>query len=417
MATSLSQPASEASLGDSLWQEYQRTRDPRLREQLLEQHAGLVIHAARQLASNPDTVEDLIQEGYLGLLRAIDSFDPARGVTFATFAYPAVSGAMRNYLRDRGSLIREPESMRALRGRVSQAAVALAERGQSPTVERLAQQVGTGEGAVRRALRARPAFCPVSSGEGSSDDQGDGRPRGGQELSVPDDFASEVPDRLLMAQALRYLSPTERAVIEQFFYEDLTQREIARALGRSCSNVSRALRRALDKLRSLILRAEQEQGRAAADRASHPPEIRPAIVDPETGLFCRAHFHRCLSRALRGEREEEEPLCLVLMKLDGVIGNRSIRALTWLSAQVRQNTRAADLAFRIGRWRLALLLDEPRPQGSAVCRRVADLARRRAHPVAVSVGLAEWPSDGRSPAELLLSARRALSQARPAAGG
>ena len=417
MATPVSQAAGQASQEVSRWQEYRRTRDPQLRERLLQEHAGLVVHAARRLAGDHDGVEDLIQEGYLGLLRAIDSYDPTRGVAFATFAYPAIAGAMRNYLRDRGSLIREPESMRALRGRVAQAAETLAERGQPPTVERLAAQVGAGEEAVRRALIARPAFCPVSSGEASADDGGDGRIQRRLELSVPDDFASAVPDRLLMAEALRYLNPTERAVIEHFFYEDLTQREIARALGRSCSNVSRALRRALDKLRGLILRAEQEQGEAATPRAGPPPLVRPAMVDPETGLFCRAHFRRCLTRAVNRGRRQDDPLCLVLMTVDDAPGNRSTRALAWLAAQIRQHTRPVDMSFRVGRWRLALLLDAARPQADAACRRIVDLARRRARPVVVSVGLAEWPGDGRSPARLLLSARRALSRPREAARG
>ena len=418
MATSLSQPDLGTPLDSSLWHEYRRTRDPRLREQLLERHSGLVIHAARRLADHPDTVEDLIQEGYLGLLRAIDHFDPGRGVVFATFAFPSVSGAMMNYLRDRANLIREPESVRALRGRVNQAAVKLAERGQAPTVERLAAQVGAGEGAVRQALKARPSFHSVSIDGPGSEDPEAGEARGPRELSVSDDFASALPDHLLVAEALGHLTPTERAVIEHFFYNDLNQREIAQALGRSCSNVSRSLKRALKKLRTLMARADQEPTQSAPDPGSHPPVIRPAIVDAETGLFVRSHFRRCLIRALGPDRAEDDALCLVLVSLDPVADNRSVRSLSRLSALIRQNTRAGDLAFRLRRWVLALLVEEPQPLVSLVCQRIADLAGQRAHPLVVSMGLAEWPNDARSPAKLLLSARRGLIQElRSAPGG
>ena len=85
MATSLSQPASEASPEHSLWEEYRRTHDPRLRERLLERHAGLVVHAARRLGGNADTVEDLVQEGYLGLLRAIDMLKKIEGIAIVNF--------------------------------------------------------------------------------------------------------------------------------------------------------------------------------------------------------------------------------------------------------------------------------------------------------------------------------------------
>ncbi|MFQ6098752.1 MAG: sigma-70 family RNA polymerase sigma factor, partial [Armatimonadota bacterium] len=132
-----------------LFERYARSRDPNLREQLIKRHADLVEKVARGFMASGEPLEDLIQEGYLGLIKAVDSYDVNRAVKFTTYATHTISGEIRHYLRDRKTLIREPGWLHELSQKISRAIDRLTHNmDQAPTVEEIARETNLTEEAV-----------------------------------------------------------------------------------------------------------------------------------------------------------------------------------------------------------------------------------------------------------------------------
>ncbi|PJB68854.1 MAG: hypothetical protein CO095_10655, partial [Armatimonadetes bacterium CG_4_9_14_3_um_filter_58_7] len=126
--------------------EYVETRDPALRDELVLEHLTLVEKLSRRYANLGEPLEDLVQEGYIGLIKAVDQFNPKMSVKFTTYATHVVSGEIRHYLRDLGRLIKEPAWLVELRFRVNRSADELSQRlGRSPTAEEIAEELGIPE--------------------------------------------------------------------------------------------------------------------------------------------------------------------------------------------------------------------------------------------------------------------------------
>ena len=201
---------------------------------------ALVRSVARRYAGRGETLEDLVQVGAIGLIKASDRFDPTRGVAFATFATPSIEGAIRNHLRDRVSSLRIPRELHQKSGELHQRSGELeAALGRSPTLSELASSLDADERDLERVLsadRARQSI-PISAGD--------------DRLELPDHSTSisGSEDRLLLADSLRTLDERERRIVLLRFHADLTEREIARELGISQAHVSRLLGGALAKLR------------------------------------------------------------------------------------------------------------------------------------------------------------------------
>jgi RNA polymerase sigma-B factor len=209
----------------------------RERRRVVERHLPLVRSVARRYARRADQVDELVQVGCVGLLKAIDRFDPERGVELRTYALPVIEGEVRHYLRDQSTLIRMPAPVRELRHRLTRLSEDLAQRlGRFPSDRELATAAGVDEEATTEALRARP----VLSLENRAPEL---------EPPAPDELeASE--ERTRLAEAMRTLDDSERRVVYRRFFEDLTQEQIAGELGVSQAHVSRLLRRAIEKMRA-----------------------------------------------------------------------------------------------------------------------------------------------------------------------
>jgi RNA polymerase sigma-B factor len=211
------------------------------RERLIESHLPLVRTVARRHTGRGESLDDLVQIGAIGLIKASDRFDANRGVAFATFAAPAIDGEIRHHLRDRSSSLRIPRGLQRttdeLRRQRGELAASL---GHSPTLEELASALDTDEQQLERALRAELAreAIPLSAGGGAGEPPDASDQRGGSE------------DRLSLAASMRVLNERERTIVFLRFHADLTEREIARKLGISQAHVSRLLRDALVRLRS-----------------------------------------------------------------------------------------------------------------------------------------------------------------------
>ncbi len=219
-----------------------RCGDSVARERLVAANRGLVVAIAgrfRRLAG--EEYEDTLQVAYLGLLKAIDNFDPSRGTKFSTYAFPVIAGEIRRYLRDSG-LLHVNRSIQESSRRVASARAMLESRlGREPTVAELASETGLDRDEVVEAL---DASCPLvhldESGYGSG-------------LSKITDAIERVVDEVSLRQALGRLEPRERMVISLRYSAGLTQTSVACRLGISQAQVSREEKSALERLRRLML--------------------------------------------------------------------------------------------------------------------------------------------------------------------
>jgi len=228
--------------------EYARTRDPKLREQLIVQHLGLVSALARRFGADGRELDDLIQVGAIGLIQAIDRFDPSRGVAFRSYAVPTILGEMRRYFRDKASTIRLPRHLRELLAQANAASARLTQKlERPPSLDELAQAMAVPPEDL--AVAEESAQSPVSLDQEL--------PASEQEASLADYFGAEdaemarLEDRALINQVLSCLSLRERIILYLRFYQGLSQAEVAKRLHISQMHVSRLEHRALERVRQI----------------------------------------------------------------------------------------------------------------------------------------------------------------------
>ena len=214
--------------------------DERALGALVSEHRGLVERIARSNAPRADQIDDLVQEGTLGLLKAIRRYEPSRGVPFEAYASTIIAGEIRHHLRDRASCLRLPERVRELRTRLRVLAEeAEAERGRPAPLRTLADLAGVSEEAAAEAASAGLQLVD-------------------EELPTADPQFAASEDRIELGARLSRLDDREREVVFRRFFQDLTQQEIAAELGVSQMHVSRLLRGALEKMRADL--GEQSDG-------------------------------------------------------------------------------------------------------------------------------------------------------------
>src|SRR6476659_5593127 len=152
--------------------EFAETRDPALRDQLIEAHLGLAEYLARRFANRGEPLDDLVQVASLGLVKAVERFDPSRGLEFTTFATPTIVGELKRHFRDKGWAVRVPRRVQELHLRVTRVIDDLSlEIGRSPTVPEIALRAGTSEDEVIEAIDAGSAYRSTSLDAGRGDDE------------------------------------------------------------------------------------------------------------------------------------------------------------------------------------------------------------------------------------------------------
>jgi len=250
-------PAERVSDADvatpELFAQYHHTRDPQLREQLILAHMNLVRYLARKFANRGEPLEDLIQVGTIGLINAIDRFDPSRSIRFATYATPTIVGEIRRHFRDRGWAVKVPRRLQELSLAANKLTDQLTqELDRAPTVAEIADRLGVDEGQALEALELGELYeLPSLDREMGEDSEESG--------AVLADYVGQIDTamerferRARLAQALNTLPERERRIIEMRFFSNLSQTEVARRLKISQMHVSRLQQRALERLRELV---------------------------------------------------------------------------------------------------------------------------------------------------------------------
>jgi RNA polymerase sigma-B factor len=225
----------------------------RLRDELVVVHLNLVRFLAVRFANRGEPLDDLVQVGTVGLLKAIDRFDLERGVEFTTYATPTIVGEIKRYFRDKGWAVKVPRRLQELNLAVNRASDKLAiSLGRSPTVTELAEHLQAGEDEILEAQELGQAYNLLSldsevSGEADKKSQ-----TLADTVGVADAGLELLEDRANLEQAFGVLSGRERVIIYLRFYESVSQTEIAKRLNVSQMHVSRLQAKALDKLRAVL---------------------------------------------------------------------------------------------------------------------------------------------------------------------
>lgn len=231
----------------ALLRSYHRTGDARARQRLIELYLPLVRSLARRYVHCGEGLEDLVQVGSIGLIEAVDRFDPERGSDLASFAVPTITGEIKKHLRDRSTVVRIPRRLteRVLQLRPARDVLA-ARLSRAPTLSELAQELGLSEDDVVEVIATESARAPLWL---SAADGADGRLEGA--VAVEDAFET-TEERLLLAVGFRTLAERDRRILHLRFFEGLSQSEIARAVGLSQIQVSRIIRDSLERLRRAL---------------------------------------------------------------------------------------------------------------------------------------------------------------------
>ncbi|MBN1459280.1 MAG: SigB/SigF/SigG family RNA polymerase sigma factor [Armatimonadetes bacterium] len=236
-----------------LFAKYQKERDPAIREELILAHMNLVRYLARKFANRGEPLEDLIQVGMIGLINAIDRFDPSRGIRFATYATPTIVGEIRRHFRDRGWAVKVPRRLQELNLAANKAVEALTQKlDRAPTVKELAEELEVGEAEALEAVELGEMYELPSLDTALGGDSDDGRSELADYVGQVDEEIERFERRARLAEAMRTLTARERKIIQLRFFDNLSQTQVAKQLGISQMHVSRLQQRALAKLREAV---------------------------------------------------------------------------------------------------------------------------------------------------------------------
>ena len=222
--------------------------DRGLRDELVSAHIGLAEYLARRFANRGEPLDDLIQVASMGLVKAVDRFDPERGVEFSTYATHTIVGELKRHFRDKGWAVRAPRRMQELYLRLTKVIGSLGQTlGHSPTIAELAAEVQVSEEEVLEALEAGQAYRFASLDAPSGDGENHSF---ATQLGDEDPGLADAERRAVLAPLLKRLEPREQLIVHLRFFQGMTQSEIAAHLGISQMHVSRLLAKSVAQLRA-----------------------------------------------------------------------------------------------------------------------------------------------------------------------
>jgi len=238
---------------EELFRQYIQTRDPKIRDQLVMMHQNLVRFLAGKFANRGEPLEDLVQVGVIGLINAIDRFDPTRGTKFSTYATPTIVGEIRRHFRDKAWSLKVPRRLQELNLAANKAAEELSQRlGHPPTIQEIAKEIGASEEETLEAIELGNAYDTVSL-DSKLAYEGESAP-----LTLAE-FVGDVDGSLQsietygdLKQAIECLEPREKAIIYYRFFKDMSQTEVAKRLNISQMHVSRLQQKAVKRLKELL---------------------------------------------------------------------------------------------------------------------------------------------------------------------
>jgi RNA polymerase sigma-B factor len=251
--TRTSRSAANAAEVAALFERYQNGREESVRDQLVMLHLNLVRFLAGKFANRGEPLEDLIQVGNIGLINAVDRFDPSRGNKFSTYAAPTIVGEIKRHFRDKAWNLKVPRRLQELNLATGKAVEALTQRlGRSPTIQEIAEHIEASEEETIEAIELGNAYETISL-DSRLDSQSDSGPMTLAEfIGAEDESLKDINTFDDLREAIRTLDIREQEIIKLRFFSDLSQTEVAQRLKISQMHVSRLQQKALKKLKGIL---------------------------------------------------------------------------------------------------------------------------------------------------------------------
>ena len=238
---------------ESLFTRYAEERNPRIRDRLVLMHQNLVRYLAGKFMNRGEPIEDLVQVGTIGLINAIDRYDPERGTKFSTYATPTIVGEIRRHFRDKAWSLKVPRRLQELNLAANKSAESLSQKlGRVPTIQEIAQAVGASEEEALEAIELGNAYDTVSL-DGKLAHEDESAPLSLSEFVGGTDGSLDNLEKFGdLNQAMDCLDHRERSIIYLRFFKDMSQTEVAKRLNISQMHVSRLQQKALRRLKELL---------------------------------------------------------------------------------------------------------------------------------------------------------------------
>ena len=248
----LSTPAPNRQ-AERLVAEFAKTRDPRLRDRIVLMHDRMVRYLASRFDSRLSPQEDVVQVAYIGLISALDRFDPKKGGSFITYAIPTIVGEIKRYFRDQTWVLKAPRKLRDLGLNLKKLRQDLEQKlGRSPTVQEMAEAAQVSEERLLQAMEVNQAYVPCSLDTVLYGRDGTRKGPVSECMGESDAELQRIEERDAARRAIALLNPRQQQIIRLRFYEELSQVDVARQLGISQMHVSRLERQALRDLQRIL---------------------------------------------------------------------------------------------------------------------------------------------------------------------
>lgn len=413
----------------ALLADYRLTKDIQLRDRIVLQYRHLVESIARRFMGSGEPLDDLVQEGYIGLITATDLYDSDKGVKFTTYATHFIIGQMKHSLRDRGKIIKEPAWLQELNHKMTKVIESLSQSlGRHPTDAEIGRVMHLPEENVAELLTTRQVFKVTSLDSEQDDSNGSGV----DVENVRDDkytsFHLPVEDKVVLETAMNKLKLIEQKVIEEFYFTGLSQTEIANKLGISCNYVSHILRNGTKKLRRILtteeIRDMQIQLQLSNKRTSG--DDLASVTDAVTGMYNEEYILERLEEQLNRALRDKSCLAFMVVSIEGVeeFGSRygAMRrddAFYNAAQLVKDTVRKCDIVGRMGEYELAVIMpytgEKSRVVSDRVCRAVSEAkfdagASKKVAAFRVYAGYAWFPDHASDATELVEKARESLER-------
>ncbi len=402
---------------------YMEEHDPKIRDEVVLQYANLVESIGRRFLGACEPLEDLVQEGYIGLIRSVDKYDVNMGVKFSTYATHFIIGEIKHYLRDKGKIIKEPAWLQELNQRMTKVIESLNQQfNRTPTDKEIAECMQMPEATVRELLTTREVF-KVSSLDGDRDDNSNTRDSEKIKDQKVVSFQLPVEDKIVLETALQRLKDIEQDVIAAHYYKGLNQTEIAHQLSISCNYVSHILRNGTKKLRKILITDEirdtQMQRTLVSKRAweGESSSGSETVMDSTTGVYNRQYLTERLDEELSRAYRDRHKVALVLIdvcmpeEIDNYV--RMVRmddVLYTVAQSMRSNVRKMDVVARLGQTCFALILPHTASHAGVVADRMSDTIanvqidsghKGRVLSPRAKAGIAKYPADAITARDML----------------
>ena len=406
---------------------YAKLKEPRIRDEIVLQYANLVESIGRRFVGACEPLEDLVQEGYIGLIASVDKYDAGKGVKFSTYATHFIIGQIKHYLRDKGKIIKEPAWLQELNQKMTRVIESLGQKlGRQPTETEIGDMMQMPETTVAELLTTREVF-KVSSLDGDKDDS----PNQRDTDKIADDkmvtFQLPLEDKIVLEAAMDRLKDIEQQVIAEHYYKGHNQTEIAKQLGISCNYVSHILRNGTKKLKKILATEEIRDTQMQRALVASRPRIGEivsrnsiSVIDTASGVYNRYYLEQRLDEEI--SRACREGCKLTVMLIDVCLPEdadkylRMVRMddVLYTAAQaMRASVRKMDVLARFGQTSFGLILPHTAGHAAIVAQRLSDMVSnieiesgRKVTKIGATarIGIAKYPTDAANYRDLLQKA-------------